>query len=103
MSNIYVVGERCCCELGEPEIFYTREDAKDYIKTIIAGDVINDFYDELKEAGIDTADTDAIIAWGSERDYCSDDTYMYGSDWHEFTCVSKEIDINYLEEEEREI
>ena len=102
MKNIYVVSGRFGCGIDPSEVFYTREEADNFIKQSIAADVINDFYDELKEAHIEPSDTDKIIQWGQERDYCSEDTYMVGDDWHELMLCCHEIEEELLEEKEED-
>ena len=71
-------------DLITPRIYFDEKEANDYITGEIAELVKDDFYDELQEDGVDIADDNAVIEWGSEREYCYNWVYMYSSEWTEY-------------------
>ena len=93
--NIYVVSGRYGTELEETQIFYTEEEAKSYVKNIIAEDLIEEYCDELENDKVDFDDNDAILNWGIKHDYADETTFKNGfSDWHDFQIEEKTVMIN---------
>ena len=80
----YIVYGREGTELIAPKVFGSYDEAENHIKEEIASLIMMDFNLELEEAGINLKDTDAVLEWGEDNDYCDSDTYMYSSDWTEY-------------------
>ncbi len=104
-NSVFVVTGRCGCELNEPFLVKSIEEGEKWIRQEIAELVISDFSTELEEKGIIPEDSDlirennelkteyvdAILKWGSENNYCSDNIYMFSSDWTEYTVTELKL------------
>jgi len=96
--TLYITTNRYGTELGDPEIFKTKEEAENSIKNAIHSQILEEVLDEVEDAGIDPDDIDAVLNWADANDYCTSyncdciDTCTIGDDWYEFKI--SEIDVS---------
>lgn len=96
--TIWIVYGRYGTELIRPEIHTSEKDAHEYIRNEIANAVMSDFREKLLNDGVNLMSAEDILMWGEENDYCTENTYMGGSDWLELQATQVNFRIDVREE-----